>query len=114
MLKEEVSALSNLSQLQIPLADGKLHLLFDTAVYSRNQLFLLQQNFKPSDETSTPLRLPGIYKVSNFQNACVTCLEVQAWSVPDGHCDESPNSQQRKRSTGSQAAESDPFRNKHR
>ena len=84
ILKDEVSALSNLSQLQIPLADGTRHRFVDTAVYSRNQLFRLPLNYKLSDETSTPLHLPGSCTVSDFRKACVTCLEDEAWRVPDG------------------------------
>jgi hypothetical protein len=89
ILKDEVSALSNLSQLQIPLADGTRHRFVDTAVYSINQLFRLPLNFRLSDETSTPLHLPGSCTVSDFRKACVTCLEDEAWRVPDG--DESRN-----------------------
>jgi hypothetical protein len=84
ILKDEVSALSNLSQLQIPLADGTRHRFVDTAVYSRKQLFRLPLNYKLSDETSTPLHLPGSCTVSDFRKACVTYLEDEAWRVPDG------------------------------
>jgi len=83
MLKEEVTALSNLSQLQIRMTDGTMHCFVDTAVYSRNQLFRMPLNFKLSDHTCTPLRVPGTCTVSDFRAACVTCLEADAWRVPD-------------------------------
>jgi hypothetical protein len=63
----------------------------------------IPKSLRLSDKSSTSLRLPGICTVSDFRNSYVTCLEAQAWRVPDG--DESRNLSSRRdnrqsRSTG--------------
>ena len=83
LLKDAATALSNLSSLCFCDGDGTTCRFVDTAVYTRNRQFRLPLNHKLSDATCSVLRLPGCPTASTFRLACVTCLEQEAWRVPE-------------------------------
>ena len=81
-LKKEAIVLSTLPQLQYTTAGGETRSFVDPAVYSRNRQFRLPLSWKLTDNTCTPLWLPGAQSVSTFLLACITRTEEAAWLVP--------------------------------
>ena len=82
VLKDEVTALSDLPQFKYTLPDGTVKRFIDSSVYSRNRQFRMALSHKLSDPTQTPLRLPGGPSLSTFLLSCITRIEPHSWHVP--------------------------------
>ena len=82
VLKDEVTALSDLPQFKYTLPDGTVKRFIDPSVYSRNRQFRMALSHKLSDPTQTPMRLPGGPSLSAFLLSCITRIELHSWRVP--------------------------------
>ena len=82
-LKIVALQIANLPHLCFSDSKGGRHCFVDTAVFSKNQLIRLPLNWKLSDRTCTPLRMPGAQSLVMFQQASITCLNANAWRVPN-------------------------------
>jgi len=80
LLQDLANDLSGRDDLQSP--DGRPFV--DRSVYSRNRQFRLPCCWKLGDPSCTALQLlSGALTLPVFLQACITCLEPDAWKVPE-------------------------------
>ena len=82
VLREEASAMSEMSQFQCNAANGKTKSFIDPGVYTSNRLFRLLLCNKLSDRSRTPLHTSSHPTIAMFARSCIIHIEGEVGRIP--------------------------------